>query len=51
MSADLWMEMIPYPETRDYVRRVLANATIFQWRLQRPLTRISQRMPAIQQRY
>jgi soluble lytic murein transglycosylase len=51
MAADLWMERIPYPETRDYVRRVLANATIFEWRLQRPLTRISQRMPAIQQRY
>jgi soluble lytic murein transglycosylase len=51
MDADLWMEVIPYPETRDYVRRVLSNATIFQWRLQRPLTRISQRMPEIRQRY
>ncbi len=51
MAADLWMEQIPYHETRDYVRRVLFNATVFEWRLQRPVTRISERMPAIQQRY
>lgn len=51
MPADLWMENIPFHETRTYVRRVLANATIFEWRLQRPPTRLSRRMPVIQQRY
>jgi soluble lytic murein transglycosylase len=51
MEADLWMELIPYPETRRYVRRVLAYATVFEWRLQRPVTRISQRLPLVQKRY
>ena len=51
MHASLWMERIPFKETRKYVRRVLAYATIFEWRLQRPLTRLSQRMPDIQRRY
>jgi soluble lytic murein transglycosylase len=51
MQADLWMELIPYPETRNYVRRVLAYATVFEWRLQRPVTPLSRRMPVVQQRY
>jgi soluble lytic murein transglycosylase len=51
MDASLWMERIPFKETRHYVRRVLAYATVFEWRLQRPVTRLSQRLPEIQQRY
>jgi len=51
MQADLWMELIPFPETRSYVRRVLAYATVFEWRLQRPVTPLARRMPAVQQRY
>ena len=51
MDASLWMERIPFKETRHYVRRVLAYATVFEWRLQRPVTRLSRRLPEIQQRY
>ena len=51
VPASLWAERIPFKETRNYVRRVLAYATVFEWRLERPVTRLSQRMPAIQQRY
>ena len=51
MDADLWMELIPFRETRSYVRRVLAYATVFEWRLQRPVTPISQRLPVVRQRY
>jgi len=51
IPATLWAERIPFKETRSYVRRVLAYATVFEWRLERPVTRLSQRMPAIQQRY
>ncbi|HHH43819.1 MAG TPA: transglycosylase [Gammaproteobacteria bacterium] len=51
VPASLWAERIPFRETRSYVRRVLAYATVFEWRLGRPLTRLSERMPAIQQRY
>jgi len=51
MDASLWMERIPFKETRHYVRRVLAYATVFEWRLQRPVTRLSHRLSEIQQRY
>ena len=51
VPASLWAERIPFKETRNYVRRVLAYATVFEWRLQRPVTRLSQRLPEIQQRY
>ena len=42
----IWVETLPYFETRDYIPRVLAFATIYDWRLGRPVTRISSRMPA-----
>ncbi len=45
--ASLWIANIPFSETRKYVQRVLAYATIYDWRLQRPVTTISNRMPAI----
>lgn len=42
----VWVETLPYYETRDYIPRVLAFSTIYDWRLQRPVKRISVRMPA-----
>ena len=51
MNAAIWMEAIPYTETRKYVKRVLAYATIFDWRLKNPLTRLSTRLPVVQQKY
>ncbi len=51
LPATLWMENIPYRETRHYVKRVLAYATIFDWRLSQPLTRLSQRLPDVRKRY
>jgi len=51
VPASLWVERIPFRETRRYVRRVLAYASIFEWRLEQPVTRLSQRMPVIKQRY
>jgi soluble lytic murein transglycosylase len=33
MAADVWIETIPYGETRTYVQRVLAAEAIFSWRL------------------
>lgn len=48
LSADVWVESIPFDETRDYVKNVLFNTTIVEWRLQKGrTTRISQRMPDI----
>lgn len=34
MSADMWVETIPYKETRKYVTSVLSYAIIYQYRLQ-----------------
>lgn len=47
MPADIWIELIPYFETRDYVPRVLAFTAIYDWRLGNPLRRVSSRMPDI----
>lgn len=35
LAPDVWIETLPYYETRDYVPRVLAFATIYEWRLER----------------
>ncbi|NBD94885.1 MAG: transglycosylase SLT domain-containing protein [Gammaproteobacteria bacterium] len=35
-DADVWLETLPYFETRDYVPRVLTFATLYEWQLQRP---------------
>lgn len=32
-DVDLWIETIPYRETREYVARILAFAVIYDWRL------------------
>ncbi|TVQ36714.1 MAG: hypothetical protein EA370_07815 [Wenzhouxiangella sp.] len=35
-DPDIWLETLPFFETRDYVPRVLAFATLYEWQLQRP---------------
>ncbi|WP_181918419.1 MULTISPECIES: transglycosylase SLT domain-containing protein [unclassified Wenzhouxiangella] len=43
---DVWIETMPYYETRDYVPKVLAFATIYEWQLERqPQLLIGQVMP------
>jgi soluble lytic murein transglycosylase len=34
-EPDVWLETLPFFETRDYVPRVLAFATIYEWQLER----------------
>lgn len=34
-APDVWIETMPFYETRDYVPRVLAFATIYEWQLER----------------
>lgn len=41
----IWVETLPYFETRDYIPRVLAFSTIYEWRMAKPVSRISSRMP------
>jgi soluble lytic murein transglycosylase len=50
MSADLWVETVPFKETRNYVQAVLAYATVFDKSLGRD-TLISSRMDDIKPKY
>ncbi len=47
-EAAIWIETLPYYETRDYIPRVLAFTTIYDWRMGGDLKRISSRMPHIE---
>ncbi len=43
----VWVEILPYHETRDYIPRVLAFTTIYDWRLEQPVRRLTSRMPPV----
>ncbi len=47
MDADVWVETIPYSETREYVKNVMAFTTVYDYRLGAHPTRLSGRMLAI----
>ena len=44
MSSDIWVDTLPFKETREYVRAVLAYSTILEWKLEKTTTLISSRM-------
>ena len=46
-DARVWIENIPYNETRSYVRRVLAAEIIFHWRLTGRSERLSDSLAAV----
>ncbi len=48
LPADIWVELIPFNETRRYTERVLSYAAIYDQRLQQPLQRLSTRMSPVQ---
>ena len=50
MDADIWIENIPYPETRAYVQRVLEHIVAFAWVRKAPLPRLSSLMPQVESR-
>ena len=50
MPADLWVETVPFEETRNYVQAVLAYATVFDKSLNRD-TLISSRMHDVRSEY
>ncbi len=47
MDAMRWIETIPFTETREYVSNVLAYMAIYEHRLERDITPLSQRMPPV----
>jgi soluble lytic murein transglycosylase len=44
IDADIWIENIPFNETRKYTRNVLAYSAIFDYQRNQPITRLSQTM-------
>ncbi|MGA9852820.1 MAG: transglycosylase SLT domain-containing protein [Gammaproteobacteria bacterium] len=47
LPADVWVDTIPFWETRAYVRRVLSEAVIFDWRMHGTTERLSRRLGTI----
>ncbi|HET9671051.1 MAG TPA: transglycosylase SLT domain-containing protein [Casimicrobiaceae bacterium] len=47
LEGAIWVETIPFNETRDYVKRVLANATLYSHTLERPYVPLSQRLGVV----
>jgi len=47
LDADLWIELIPFAETRNYVKRVFTYAVIYDRRRNQEITRLSQRLRPI----
>ena len=47
IDARIWIENIPYNETRKYVRRVLMAETIFYWRMTGNMRRISDELTLV----
>ncbi len=46
-DARAWIENIPFNETRNYVKRVFAAQTIFQWRMTGQATRLSDKLQEV----
>lgn len=48
VEPDIWIEKIPFEETRKYVSRILFYAAVYDWRLQQDIIPVRQRMTAVQ---
>ena len=48
IDARIWIENIPFNETRQYVRRVMAAEIIFHWRLTGDIQRLSDQLPVVE---
>jgi len=46
-DARIWIENIPFNETRKYVKRVLSAQAIFHWRMTGQLRRVSDELPRV----
>lgn len=47
MSADIWIENIPFDETRKYTSNVLSYAAVFDYQRKQKIKPLSDRMPAV----
>ena len=44
LPADIWIELVPFSETRGYLQRVLAYTVIYEKRMGKTPTRLNQRL-------
>ncbi|MBU6486068.1 MAG: lytic transglycosylase domain-containing protein, partial [Betaproteobacteria bacterium] len=47
LEGAIWVETIPFNETRDYVKRVLANTMLYTHALDRPYIRLTERLGVV----
>lgn len=47
MPADIWVENVPIKETRRYIQHIMLFTAIYDRRLGRQATPLSQRMPPV----
>ena len=47
LDADVWVDTVPYNETRNYVKNVMAFTTVYAYRLETAVRRLRERMPLV----
>jgi soluble lytic murein transglycosylase len=47
MPADVWIESIPFDETRQYVMRTVFYAAVYEWRLNQEVTALNARLASV----
>ena len=47
IPADIWVETIPFKETRKYVKRVMSTMAVFEHHLDQKVTQLAFRMPSV----
>lgn len=47
IPADIWVETIPFKETRKYVKRVMSTMAVFEHHLKQKVTQLAFRMPSV----
>jgi soluble lytic murein transglycosylase len=47
LDADAWVDTVPFNETRNYVKNVMAFTTVYAYRLETTLRRLQDRMPSV----
>ena len=47
VDPEMWVEQIPFTATRKYVEHILYYASIYDWRLRKDITPVSDRMAAV----
>ena len=47
LPADVWIDTIPFTETREYVRAIMAYTALFEWKIDQQPTRLSKHLQPV----